>query len=228
MMKGRSRADARKGGCMNQLYEAMASAVLDGDETAAEALARQALGEGLDLKEVMDQGFLKGIREAGTLYEEGEYFLPDLVCAADAMKQALAVLDERLKSPTSGVISRGKVLLATVEGDVHDIGKTIVGAMLTAAGYEVLDLGPDVPSETVLAKAGEIQADVIGLSALLTTTMEVQRELLRTLAARGQRESYKVIVGGAPVTHSWSEAIGADGTADDAVSAVTLVSGLLE
>lgn len=227
MMEEEYRAAARKGGKMNQLLEDMRTAVLEGDEAASETLAMKALESGLDLREVMDKGFLLGIREAGALYEEGEYFLPDLVCSAEAMKSALHVLDAELKKPASGVVSRGRVLLATVEGDVHDIGKTIVGAMLTAAGYEVVDLGPDVVSERVLAEAAAFRADVIGLSALLTTTMEVQRELIKSMQKSGMRESHKVIVGGAPVTHSWSDAIGADGTADDAIGAVSLVSGLL-
>lgn len=212
---------------MGERFEEMKRAVLEGDEDLARTLAQEALAQQLDLKQVMNEGFLKGISEAGVLYEEGEYFLPDLVCAADAMKAALQVLDEEIKKPTSNIVSRGKVLLATAEGDVHDIGKTIVGAMLTAAGYEVTDLGPDVPNETILAKAAEIQADIIGLSALLTTTMDEQRKMIELMNQQNVRGSYKFIVGGAPVTHSWSSAISADGYADDAIGAVFLVDGLV-
>ena len=212
---------------MSQQFEEMKRAVLEGDEELARNLATEALAQRMDLKQVMSEGFLKGIQEAGVLYEEGEYFLPDLVCSADAMKSALLVLDEEIKKPTSGMTSRGKILLATAEGDVHDIGKTIVGAMLTAAGYEVTDLGPDVPNETILSKAKEIQADVIGLSALLTTTMEEQRNLIQLLNQTGQRQTFKCIVGGAPVTHSWSEKIMADGYSDDAIGAVNLVNRLI-
>jgi trimethylamine corrinoid protein len=212
---------------MSQQFEEMKRAVLEGDEELSRELAIEALASHLDLKQVMNEGFLKGIQEAGVLYEEGEYFLPDLVCSADAMKSALAVLDDEIKKPASGMVSRGKVLLATAEGDVHDIGKTIVGAMLTAAGYEVTDLGPDVPNETIMAKAIEFQADVIGLSALLTTTMEEQRKLIQLLEQNGKRLSFKCIVGGAPVTHSWSEKITADGYSDDAIGAVALVNSLI-
>ncbi len=212
---------------MSQLYDEMMRSVLEGDEELARQLAQDSLAQNMDLKLVMSEGFLKGIQEAGVLYEEGEYFLPDLVCSADAMKSALAVLDDEIKKPTSGLVSRGKVLLATAEGDVHDIGKTIVGAMLTAAGYEVTDLGPDVPNETILAKAIELQADVIGLSALLTTTMEEQGKLIQLLQQSNQRENFKCIVGGAPVTHSWSEKIMADGYSDDAIGAVSLVNSLI-
>jgi corrinoid protein of di/trimethylamine methyltransferase len=212
---------------MSQLYDEMMRSVLEGDEELARQLAQDSLAQNMDLKLVMSEGFLKGIQEAGVLYEEGEYFLPDLVCSADAMKSALAILDEEIKKPSSGLVSRGKVLLATAEGDVHDIGKTIVGAMLTAAGYEVTDLGPDVPNETILAKAIELQADVIGLSALLTTTMEEQGKLIQLLQQSNQRENFKCIVGGAPVTHSWSEKIMADGYSDDAIGAVGLVNSLI-
>jgi trimethylamine corrinoid protein len=212
---------------MSQQFEEMKRAVLEGDEDLARQLAKDALAQHMDLKQVMSEGFLKGIQEAGVLYEEGEYFLPDLVCSADAMKSALLVLDEEIKKPTSGLTSRGKVLLATAEGDVHDIGKTIVGAMLTAAGYEVTDLGPDVPNETIMAKAIELQVDVIGLSALLTTTMEEQRKLIQLLEQAGNRQNFKCIVGGAPVTHSWSEKIMADGYSDDAIGAVALVNSLI-
>lgn len=213
---------------MSQKFEEMRQAVLEGDEDLAKELAREALNANMDLKQVMNEGFLKGIQEAGVLYENGEYYLPDLVCSADAMKSALEIMDEALKKPTSGVVSKGKVLLATVQGDVHDIGKTIVGAMLTASGYDVTDLGPDVPNDTVVSKAIELEVDAVGLSALLTTTMEEQRNLINIFNENGIRGKYKIIVGGAPVTHSWSKQIQADGYSDDAIGAVNLVNNLLE
>ncbi|HWQ78275.1 MAG TPA: corrinoid protein [Anaerovoracaceae bacterium] len=212
---------------MKELLDQMRAAVLDGEEEKAVALAEQALADKLDLKTVMDEGFLKGIQEAGKLFADGEYYLPDLVCSADAMKSALAVLDEELKRPTSGFESKGKVIVTTVQGDVHDIGKIIVGAMLTAVGYEVHDLGVDVPNENVLAAIDEIKPDVVGLSALLTTTMVEQKNIIEALKAAGKRNDAKVIVGGAPVTHAWAGKIGADGYSDDAISAVTLVNNLL-
>jgi len=212
---------------MKELFEKMKAAVLEGEEDEAIALAKQALAEKMDLKTVMDEGFLKGIQEAGQLFSDGEYYLPDLVCSADAMKSALAVLDVELKKPASGFISRGKVIMTTVQGDVHDIGKIIVAAMLTANGYEVFDLGVDVPNEEVLEAIEAIKPDVVGLSALLTTTMVEQKNILDALKTSGKRNDVKVIVGGAPVTHEWANKIGADGYSDDAISAVALVNEML-
>jgi trimethylamine corrinoid protein len=212
---------------MKDLLEQMKAAVLDGEEELAVELAEKALADKLDLKVVMDEGFIKGIQEAGRLFAEGEYFLPDLVCSADAMKAALAVLDEELKRPTSGFETKGKIIMTTVQGDVHDIGKIIVGAMLTAVGYEVHDLGVDVPNEEVIAAIDEIKPDVVGLSALLTTTMVEQKNIIEALKASGKRDAAKIIVGGAPVTHEWADKIGADGYSDDAISAVALVNSLL-
>jgi len=219
--------EGRKDMVMKELLDKMRAAVLDGEEEDAVALAKQALADKLDLKIVMDEGFLKGIQEAGQLFADGEYFLPDLVCSADAMKAALEVLDEELKKPAGGFTSKGKIIMTTVQGDVHDIGKIIVGAMLTAVGYEVHDLGVDVPNEEVLSAIDEIKPDVVGLSALLTTTMIEQKNIIDMLKASGKRNSVKVIVGGAPVTHEWADKIGADGYSDDAISAVALVDRLL-
>ena len=212
---------------MKELFDKMKAAVLEGEEDEAVALAKQALAEKMDLKTVMDQGFLKGIQEAGQLFADGDYFLPDLVCSADAMKSALAVLDVELKKPTSGFVSKGKVVMTTVQGDVHDIGKITVAAMLTANGYEVHDLGVDVPNEDVLNAIEEIKPDVVGLSALLTTTMVEQKNIIDALKTSGKRNDVKVIVGGAPVTHEWANKIGANGYSDDAISAVALINDLL-
>lgn len=212
---------------MKELFEKMKVAVLEGEEDEAIALAKQALAEQMDLKTVMDEGFLKGIQEAGQLFSDGEYYLPDLVCSADAMKSALAVLDVELKKPASGFVSRGKVIMTTVQGDVHDIGKIIVAAMLTANGYEVFDLGVDVPNEEVLEAIEAIKPDIVGLSALLTTTMVEQKNILDALKTSRKRNNVKVIVGGAPVTHEWANKIGADGYSDDAISAVALVNEML-
>ncbi|MBQ3185509.1 MAG: corrinoid protein, partial [Firmicutes bacterium] len=205
------------------IYELMKEAVLDGDEEEAVRLAEQALEEGLELQKVMDDGFLAGIQEAGQLYEDEEYFLPDLVCSADAMKCALEVLDEAMKNdPNAQKGAAAKVALVTVQGDVHDIGKTIVGAMMTASGFEVYDLGTDVLNEDVIAKVKEIDPDVLGLSALLTTTMEEQGNIIEMLKAEGLRDDVKVIIGGAPVNQAWADKITADGYSDNAIAAVKL------
>ncbi|MBQ3520784.1 MAG: corrinoid protein [Firmicutes bacterium] len=211
------------------IYELMKEAVLDGDEEEAVKLAQQALEEGLELQKVMDDGFLAGIQEAGQLYEDEEYFLPDLVCSADAMKCALEVLDEAMKNdPNAQKGAAAKVALVTVQGDVHDIGKTIVGAMMTASGFEVYDLGTDVLNEDVIAKVKEIDPDVLGLSALLTTTMEEQGNIIEMLKAEGLRDDVKVIIGGAPVNQAWADKITADGYSDNAIAAVKLAQEVLK
>lgn len=216
-----------KGHVMNELLDQMRITVLNGEADTAVSLAKEALSAKMDLIQVMEEGFLKGIQEAGQLYADGEYFLPDLVCSADAMKSALAVLEEELKLAKESIPAKGKILLATVQGDVHDIGKTIVGSMLTAAGYTVVDLGADVPNEEVLAAVDRIGPDILGLSALLTTTMMEQANLIRMLEDTGRRNQVKVIVGGAPVTLDWAKKINADGYSGDAISAVAMVKELL-
>ena len=213
---------------MSDLLDKMRIAVLEGEEDDAESLAKEALANNMELKDVMNEGFLKGIQEAGQLYADGDYFLPDLLCAAEAMKVAMAVLDEELKKPSTGIESKGKVVLATVQGDVHDIGKIIVGSMFTASGYEVHDLGADVPNEDVMKAVEEIKPDILGLSALLTTTMEEQKTIIEELKETGMRDSTLVLVGGAPVTQEWCNKISADGYADDAVGAVELANRLLK
>ena len=218
-----------KGNNVMDIYELMKEAVLDGDEEEAVKLAEQALEEGLELQKVMDDGFLAGIQEAGQLYEDEEYFLPDLVCSADAMKCALEVLDEAMKNdPNAQKGAAAKVALVTVQGDVHDIGKTIVGAMMTASGFEVYDLGTDVLNEDVIAKVKEIDPDVLGLSALLTTTMEEQGNIIEMLKAEGLRDDLKVIIGGAPVNQAWADKITADGYSDNAIAAVKLAQEVLK
>lgn len=211
-----------------EIYELMKEAVLDGDEDEAIKLAHQVLDEGLNISEAMDKGFLAGIQEAGQLYEDEEYFLPDLVCSADAMKGALEVMDEAMKNdPDAQKAASAKVALVTVQGDVHDIGKTIVGAMMTASGYEVYDLGADIPNEDVIEKVKEIKPDILGMSALLTTTMEEQGRIIEMLKEEGMRDDIKVIIGGAPVNQAWADKIKADGYSDNAIAAVKLAQTLL-
>lgn len=211
-----------------ELYEAMRNSILDGDEELAEELAVKALKENLDLTKAMNEGYLKGIQEVGDLYQAGEFFLPELVCAADAMKAALEILTPAMKkSSANTVISKGQVVIATVEGDVHDIGKKIVAAMLTAAGYEVYDLGIDVPAEKIVKVVEERKPEILGLSALLTTTMQEQKNIIAMLEKENLRDQVKVIIGGAPVSSKWAEIIHADGYSDSAVDAVKLTARLM-
>jgi corrinoid protein of di/trimethylamine methyltransferase len=201
----------------SDLLAAMRQSVLDGDETAAASLAREALEAGTDPLECIDKGFVPGIRRAGELWEEGEFFLPELVTAAQAMQAAMEVLRPALAAESLGA-SRGRVVIGTVHGDIHDIGKTLVGTLLSANGFEVSDEGSDVPVEHFVERARDLDADLVGASALLTTTMTVQRDLITALREAGLRA--RVLVGGAPVTREWAEQIGADGFADSAVGAV--------
>lgn len=211
-----------------ELFERMRNSILEGDEELAEKLAASALKESLDLTKVMNEGFLKGIQEVGDLYQTGELFLPELVCAADAMKAALELLTPELKKMSADTgMAKGQVIIATVEGDVHDIGKKIVAAMITAAGYEVYDMGIDVPAEKIVEAVAERKPDIVGLSALLTTTMQEQKKVIALMEKENLRDQTKVIVGGAPVTGRWAEIIHADGYSDNAADAVKLIAKLL-
>ena len=208
----------------NELLAAMRQSVLDGDETRAISLAEQALATDLAPLAAIEGGYVPGIRRTGELWEEGEYFLPELVTAAQAMKAAMGVLQPALEGATAG-LSAGRVVIGTVQGDIHDIGKTLVGTMLAANGFEVSDEGADVPVERFVERARELDADLICASALLTTTMTVQRDLIA--AVRGAGLGTQVMIGGAPVGQEWADQIGADGFADNAVAAVDVARRLL-
>jgi corrinoid protein of di/trimethylamine methyltransferase len=201
-------------------YKAMAQSVIDGDDDEAGALAQQALDEGVDALEAINRGYTAGMDVVGELFATGEYFLPDLILGGEAMKAALAVLEPALKAAGQEREVLGHVVLGTVKGDIHEIGKSLVGTMLSANGFEVYDLGIDIESSEFVAKAREYNADIVALSALLTTTMLQQRDVIEHLAEAGLRERVKVMVGGSPVTQGWADQIGADGFAEDAANAV--------
>jgi corrinoid protein of di/trimethylamine methyltransferase len=199
-------------------------AVLDGDETGAAALARDALSAGIAALDAVERGLVPGIRRAGELWEEGEYFLPELVTAAQAMTSAMAVLRPALAGAGGGH-EIGRVVIGTVQGDIHDIGKTLVATMLSANGFEVSDEGTGVSVQRFVERARELDADLVCASALLTTTMGQQGLLVKALREAGLRA--KVMVGGAPVTSAWAEKIGAAGHADNAVGAVLVARRLV-
>jgi len=201
----------------NELLSKMSEAIVAGDRAAAEALAADAVAGGFDLLEVIERGYVPGIQKVGDLWEQGEYFLPELISSAEAMKAAMARLDPELKRRNIGSHMAGRVVIGTVEGDIHDIGKNLVASMLQAGGFEVHDLGADVALERFIEKAEEVGAALICLSALLT---------LGLLRDRGLRDKYKVLVGGAPASRKWAEEIGADGYAENAVAAVKLAKSL--
>jgi len=206
-------------------FLAMQNAVLEGDQAKAKELAEQALAAGLDPLKVIEEGFVAGIRRAGDLWEEGEFFLPELVTAAQAMTSAMEVLQPGLEGDQARP-SAGRVVIGTVQGDIHDIGKTLVATMLTANGFSVDDQGADVAVARFVERAKEGDADLICASALLTTTMTAQGELVKAVREAGLKT--RVMVGGAPVSSEWAKTIGADGYADNAVAAVQTARELIE
>ena len=208
---------------MADIYREAAESIINSDRAAAEEVARRALEEGITPGEIMARGFVKGIQEVGELFESGELFLPELMMSADAMAGATAVTNAALEGEAAAV--KGRIVIGTVQGDVHDIGKAIVIAYLKANGYAVTDLGRDVPAASFIARAAEEHADVIGMSALLTTTMEEQRRVVRTVKDEGL--PYKTVVGGAPCTQRWADQIGADAYAEDASDGVKKIDALL-
>ncbi|MHA1556156.1 MAG: corrinoid protein [Candidatus Heimdallarchaeota archaeon] len=208
------------------IFDECKEAIIQGDIEKARELANQALADKLDLNMVID-AFSEAIRHVGDLFDEGEYFLPELMRSAEAMKAAMAVLTPHLTTGEIETRSLGKVVIGTIEGDIHDIGKTLVASMLAAEGFEVYDLGADVPVATFIEKALEVDAQLICISALLTTTMIGQKKLIEQLVKQNIRDRFKVLLGGAPVSKNWVAEIGADGTAENAISAVKLAKELM-
>jgi corrinoid protein of di/trimethylamine methyltransferase len=205
----------------------MKQSILDGDSDAAITLAKQSLVEGIDPLEAINLGFLPGMNEIGKQFGAGQLFLPDVIMAAEAMKKATAILQPEMNRLGTQREVMGKVVLGTVKGDVHEIGKSLVGTLLSASGFEVFDLGVDVPFEAFAQKAKEVKADIVGVSALLTTTMTGQKQVIAALESAGLRPQVKVMVGGAPVTRGWANEIGADGYSEDALGAVQLARKLM-
>jgi corrinoid protein of di/trimethylamine methyltransferase len=209
-----------------EIYRQLAQAVIDGEPEEAVELAQQALDQGLDPLACINQGLSPGIDRVGALFASGEYFLPDLIIGGEAMKQALAILEPALVGGEDRKVL-GRIVLGTVEGDLHEIGKTLVGTMLTANGFHVEDIGIDQPAANFIAAVEKNNAHIVGASALLTTTMGEQKKIVEELEEAGLRDQVKVMVGGAPVTQKWADEIGADGFAKDAISAVALAKRLV-
>ena len=208
-----------------EIFERATEAIVTGNATEAMEVARQGLAQGIDPLQMMDEGFIPGINKVGDLFGSGRLFLPELVMSASAMERATELVNEAI--PSEQEKAQGRVVLATVEGDVHDIGKTIVVSLLKANGFEVLDLGRDVAVAKLIEEADKFDADIIGTSALLTTTMGAQKQLEEDLKAAGLKGRFKTMVGGAPVTQRWAKRIGADGFAEDAGEAVKKAKALL-
>ena len=210
-------------GIIRQLEQA----VIEGLPEDAEMYANQAIARGLDPLDCINEGLTPGIQRVGELFASGEYFLPELIIGADAMKAALDVLEPAMLGDQEREVV-GRVVLGTVEGDIHEIGKTLVGTMLIAIGFKVFDIGVDNTAVDFIKAVEENNADIVGASALLTTTMLKQRELIGELEKAGLRDRLKIMVGGAPVTASYAQEIGADGYAEDAISAVDLAFRLVD
>jgi corrinoid protein of di/trimethylamine methyltransferase len=208
------------------LYKEMAQSIIDGEDEEAVRLAKQAIAQGIHPLDAINKGFIIGVNTVGNEFSCGNAFLPELVMAGEAMKAVVEVLEPELTRLGTQREILGKVVLGTVEGDIHDIGKTLVGTMMSAAGFMVYDLGVDVPISRLVEKAREVQADIVAVSALLTTTMIKQRDVIEALEDMGL-QNVKVMVGGAPVTRSWMEEIGADGYSEDAIGAVAVAKELM-
>ncbi|MEM3586180.1 MAG: corrinoid protein [Candidatus Jordarchaeaceae archaeon] len=215
---------------MEELRQRMVKAILEIDEEETLRLTRKALEEKIPIEKIID-GLSEGLREMGALFEKGEKFIPELVIAAEFVNKAFKILEPHIskkEEERAGSQGRVKVVIATVKGDIHDLGKNLVATMLSAAGFQVIDLGKDVDAKTIVSKVKEINAQVVGLSALLTTTMVHQEEVIKLLVKEGLREKVKVIIGGAPATQSWAEKIGADAYAENAMEAVRKLKEILD
>lgn len=210
-----------------ELFTKLAQAVIDGEPEDAEALAKEALEQGLDPLECINKGLMVGIHKVGELFSCGDFYLPELIIGADVMKRALDVLEPALLGDQKREVV-GKVVIGTVKGDLHEIGKTLVATMLTANGFQVIDIGVDKSAEEFIAAIREADADIVGASALLTTTMLQQKILVEAISEVGLRDKVKIMLGGAPVTDSFAKEVGADGFAEDAISAVDLAFRLID
>jgi corrinoid protein of di/trimethylamine methyltransferase len=210
-----------------EIFEKLARAVIEGDEEKCKEYAREVLRDKVDPLKAVEQGLSKGMISLGERFERGEVFLPDLLIAADAFNVAIEVLRPAMEAQKKQIAKLGTVLIGTVNGDVHGIGKNIVAVVLGAYGFEVVDMGVDNPSLKFIQEAEKVKADLIGLSSLMTTTMPAQREVIEILKEMHLREKYMVMVGGGPVTQEWADRIGADGYAGSAFQAVEVVKRLL-
>ncbi len=210
-----------------ELFTAMRQSIVDGEAGAAGDLARQALATGVSPLDAIERGYVPGLTAVGEAFSAGDMFLPDMMLAARAMKAAVEILEPALKASGGQRQIAGRVVIGTIKGDIHEIGKNMVAMMLASAGFEIHDLGVDVPAERFAEKAAEVDADIVGVSALLTTTMAGQRNVVQAIVAAGLRSRVKIIVGGAPATQGWADEIGADGYSEDGVASVALARQLL-
>lgn len=206
-------------------YEKIMNTLIAGEIEALNKLVRSALNGGDEVKEILNQGLIKGMEIVGERMQNSEMFIPEVFRSARCMSSAVEILKPHLRAELGGAI--GRVLLGTVKGDLHDIGKNLVKLMLEGAGYQVTDLGIDVSPEKFVEQLKNQAADIIALSALLTTTMTMMKETIDALIESGLRQKVKVIIGGAPITQEFAEEIGADGYGSDAGAAIKIAKSLL-
>jgi 5-methyltetrahydrofolate--homocysteine methyltransferase len=211
---------------MSDNLTAIYQSVLEGQSKDTVEKIKDALEEGIDAETILNKGMVSAMSEVGKLFEEGEYFVPEMLISARAMQEGLAVLKPALSK--ADVQSSGKVVIGTVTGDLHDIGKNLVGMMLEGAAFEVIDLGTDVPPQKFVDAIKATNAQVVAISALLTTTMNNMKMVIEAINAAGLRKQVRIIVGGAPLSPQFAESIGADGYSADASKAVTLVKKLIQ
>ena len=206
-------------------FKKIADEVLKGNSDSVKELIQEALSQNLNAEEILNNGLVAGMEVVSEKFKNNEFFIPEVLVSAKAMNCGLEILKPFLAE--ADIESRGRVVIGTVKGDLHDIGKNIVAMMLQGAGFEVFDLGAEVPKEKFIEFVKKENADIVGMSALLTTTMLFMKEVIEELECEGLRERVKVIIGGAPVTQSYAEEIGADGYSPDAASAVDLTKRIL-
>jgi 5-methyltetrahydrofolate--homocysteine methyltransferase len=211
---------------MSDTLEKLRQCIVDGDDDMATALAEEALQSGVDVLEIVKTAITPGIEQAGKLWHENIYFMPDVVLSAEAFKAAMQVVKPHVQGRETSSI--GKIIIGVVAGDMHDLGKSIVIAMLMGAGFDVIDLGVDVPAETFIEKAKELKPDILGIGCYMTTTMLELKEVVRSLNEHGLRDRIKIMIGGVPTTQQFADEIGADAWGRDALDTVVIAKQLME
>lgn len=206
----------------SEIIEELKRKVVAGEIEEVPILAKKALEAGINPLRAINEGLIPGILEVGRLFESGEYYLPELMMSAEAMKGGIEILEREIAAAGIKRETIGKVVIGTVQGDIHDIGKSIVATMMNASGLSVYDLGVNVSSEAFIFKVREVEADILAMSALLPTTMPYMGKVIQEVQAQGLRDKLRVMVGGAPVTPAFAQKIGADGYAEDAAGAARL------
>lgn len=206
-------------------YQDLADAIIKGDNESSKKITQKLLEQGVNPLEILDDGLVPGMDVVGSKFKANEMYIPEVLIAARAMSAAMSVIKPLLTE--SGVPAKGTVIIGTVQGDLHDIGKNLVGMMLEGAGFNIVDLGVDVSPEKFVEGVKENNAQILGLSALLTTTMPAMKDVVETVRTNGEIKNIRIMVGGAPLTQEYADSIGADGYAPDASSAVDLVKKLL-